>query len=180
MGKINAFKDIVVVFTDKGINFPKGYCFKHSQLYSNKELTAAQLTEVNLYTAPPSFVLNDKEVIFIPYQYKDELEAFAKRNHISISNRFDIWSAINEPFLDTVFDAEDQAATLKNLVDNGLTAKEVKAIRHKIGPTMLAANAIVWEWANLSQFDYLNWSKPTAEKYWWSMGIALRNCKKRQ
>ena len=171
-------EDLKVEFENNQIIFPKGYYYKYSNVRLNKILKVENINEINLNTSPPSFVLNENEVIFIPYKLKDKLEEFGRTNQIPIENRFDIWSAINEPFLDTEFDDEYTNRNLKNLIKNGVPKEEVEQIRKKIRFTMLSSNSVVWEWINLSQFDYLNWTWLTKKKYWWSMEIALRNYKK--
>ena len=176
--KTTSAKDLEIEFKKNQIIFPKGYYFKYSKIKKNTILQAEDITEINLNTSPPSFVIYHNEVIFIPYPFKQELEAFGDRNKILIANRFDIWSAINEPFLDTEFDQDYIKKNIDQLVQNGLKPEEIKSIRGKIRHTMMTTNALVWEWINLSQFDYLNWTRLTKKKYWWSMKIALRNYKK--
>jgi len=168
-----------VEFKEKEIIFPNGYYYKYSSMKSNNKITNENVKEINLNTSPPSFVVNNNEVIFVPYKFNENLEEFGNKNGIPITNRFDIWSAINEPFLDTQFDKDEKEYNTKALTKNGLSKKEIKEIRGKIKLTMLSSNSVVWEWVNLSQFDYLNWTWLTKKKYWWSMEIALRNYKKK-
>ncbi|MEL7248789.1 MAG: hypothetical protein AAFO03_10235 [Bacteroidota bacterium] len=159
------------------IRFPKGYFCKHSTVHQSKEITLDQINEVNLLTQPLSVVIDHKEVIFLPQISKEELASFARRNQLKISERFDIWEAINEPYLDTEFSKEQEQATIQALIHNGVSEEEVKGIRKKISLTM-SMNMFAWEWVYLGQFDYLSWSLRTKKKYWWSMEIALRNYQK--
>jgi hypothetical protein len=80
------------------------YYYKYSKVYTDGVVNNENITEVNLNTSPPSFVINDNEVIFISYRLKDNLREFGERHKIPIVDRFDIWSALNDPFLDTEFD----------------------------------------------------------------------------
>lgn len=171
-------EDMEVIFEADRITFPEEYYFKYGYLSANKVLTKNEISEININGFPPTLVINDNEVIFIPHRFKSELEEFAKRLELPIINRFDIWSALNEPFLDTEFDDAHHTLMLEKLTKNGLPEAEVLRIRKKIKLTMLSANSVAWEWVNLSQFDYLNWTWLTKKKYWWSMEIALRNYKK--
>ncbi|KAA3624002.1 MAG: hypothetical protein DWQ02_23755 [Bacteroidetes bacterium] len=169
--------DLKVEFSKQGITFPKGYYFKYSSIKSKSKISNSVVKEINLNTSPLSFVINNNEVIFIPHKFREKLERFGNENNIPTSERFDIWSAINEPFLDTDFSETEKENNIKALIKNGLNENEIKEIRQKIKFTMISSNYVVWEWMNLSQFDYLNWTWLTKKKYWWSMEIALRNYK---
>lgn len=171
-------EDMVVLFQEDQILFPEGYYYKQSTVKAHIPLPASHVTEINLDTSPPSFVINDNEVIFIPCRLKNQLEIWGKKNEVPLVDRFDIWSAINDPFLDTEFDTAYYEKTTTQMIANGLSVEEVEQIRSKIKFTMETTNSIVWEWVNLSQFDYLNWTWLTKKKYWWSMEIALRNYKR--
>jgi hypothetical protein len=167
---------ITTEFKNSTIVFPNGYYFRWSNVKAGSNIDAQRITEVNLNTAPPSFVLDNKEVVFVKYEYKSELENFANKNNIPIVQRPEIWEMLCEPFLDTTFDENHQKETIKSLITNGLTEEEVIAIRKKIENRMLLVNSIVWEWVHLGQFDYLNWTTFLFKsKYWWTMEIALRN-----
>ncbi|MEL6655535.1 MAG: hypothetical protein AAFP77_19455 [Bacteroidota bacterium] len=159
------------------IRFPKGYFCKYSSVHQSKEVTLDQINEVNLRTQPFSVVVDHKEVIFLPQISKEELTSFARRNQLKISERFDIWEAINEPYLDTAFSKEQEQATMQALIHNGIPEAEVKSIRKKIS-LIMSRNMFAWEWVYLGQFDYLSWSLRTKKIYWWSMEIALRNYQK--
>lgn len=176
--KITTDEGLVIEFKDDLILFPKGYHFAQSAVHTAKQINAAEITEVNLRTSPASVVLHDKEVIFLKYDSKEELNAFAERNGLRLADRYDIWGAINEPFVDTELDYGIRKNILKNLKENGITVKELRAIRKKIAFTMYSSNYFAGEWIYLGQFDYLRWTMRNEEKYWWSMEIALRNYKK--
>ncbi len=128
-------------------------------------------------TSPPSIVINNNEVIFLGYEDLDQLREFSERNSLEESERVDIWELLNQPFLDTEFSEEEKSQTLQRLRDNGLTKYEIKTIRKRIGRIMWL---YTWsmEWAYLGQMDYLRLSFESKKRYWWSMGIALRNFKK--
>jgi hypothetical protein len=170
--------ELVIEFKDDLILFPEGYHFTQSAVHIAKQISAAEITEVNLRTSPASVVLHDKEVIFLKYDIKEELNAFAERNGLRLADRYDIWGAINEPFVDTELDYGMRKNILENLKESGITVKELRAIRKKIAFTMLSSNYFAMEWIYLGQFDYLRWTMRNEKKYWWSMDIALRNYKK--
>lgn len=168
-------RELKVEFSEDSILFPQGYYFKVSQVNTDRNISKERVKEINLNTYPPSFVVDDKEVIFVAYEAKAQLEQFGLKHTINIVERFDIWEHINQPFLDTEFDLSEKANNLKALADNGVSEEETIAIRKQIKPVM-DANFFAWEWVYLGQFDFLMWVKPlTSEIYAWSMEIALRN-----
>jgi len=166
--------DVQVLFKEKEIDFPHGYYFRVSAVHALKQIVAPDIAEVNLNTHPPSLVYQKEEVVFIPPEVKEELKEFATRNEIPIRDRHDIWEDLCRPYLDTEFDPADEAAWDQVLIENGISALEMKEIRKKIKKTMWR-NAIVWEWQYLGLFDYLAWTHLTKKKYEWAMEIALRN-----
>jgi hypothetical protein len=170
--------DIEIVIGSDEISFPDGYYFWVSDLSRDKKVTATRISEINLNTFPPSFVLDDKEVIFVKRDQEDQLKEFGERNHIPIVHRFDIWACIINPFLDTEFTSEENENMLAALEKNGVSREETAKTRKKISITMWA-NAYAWEWIYLGQFDYLMWTTIlTNKKYWWTMNLALRNFRK--
>ncbi|WP_374774268.1 hypothetical protein OG756_15985 [Streptomyces sp. NBC_01310] len=54
-----------------------------------------------------------------------------------------------EPFVDTGFTPEGQAATLASLGEVGLGPAEVAGIREKVAPLMRAYNDLHWDWHHL-------------------------------
>lgn len=167
---------ITTAFLEGKINFPSGYFLKWSNVKKGTEIEARRITEVNLNTSPPSFVLDCSEVVFIKYEYKTQLENFARSNNINVVQRPEIWEMLCEPFLDTSFDEIHHIETDKKLIENGLTEQEIIAIKRKIKSKMLLMNTFALEWKNLGQFDYLNCTTFLFKsKYWWTMEIALRN-----
>jgi len=168
---------IFTEFKEKTIVFPNGYFYKYCSF--RNEIKAEQISEINLNTTPPSFVFEDKEVIFVEYKYRGALENFGRQNNIAIVNRPEIWEMICEPYLDTEFDEEHKNRTIQLLIENGLTESEIYSIRKKIKNIMMFYNSFVWDWVHLGQSDYLDWTLfLTRKKYWWTMNIALRNFKK--
>ena len=168
-------RSIELNFTADAIVFPKGYDFRYSTVIRRDKVRAITINEVDLSAAPPSLVINSAEVIFISAVYRNELAALAERNGIPQVKRFDIWGALNEPFLDTTHTPEQQAQTIALLAENNIPPAEVVDIRKRIRRTMLFYNSFVWEWVYLGHYDYLRWTWLTKRKYWWSMDIALRN-----
>lgn len=167
--------DIPVLLQDNGISFPEGYYFRKSSISQNRFIPLSAINEVHIRTHPASFIINNNEVIFVRFDQKEELEAYAEKYGIPVSKRVDIWENICEPFLDTEFDEEYKQRTAEQLRESNISDPEAEAIRKRIRFVM-AANNFAWEWIYLGQFDYLRWGGAVREKdYWWSMEIALRN-----
>ncbi len=159
----------------------KQYEFQVSNIRSSPVIPIDQINEVNLNTFPPSIVINHNEVIFIETRYKVDFIKYVKDKKLKVNNRFDIWGAINEDFLDTEFTAQHKKRTLNNLEVNGIQREEVEDIRKEVEDIMQGWAAIAWEWNYLGHYDLLLNKKQSflllfpREFYWWSMEIALRN-----
>ena len=160
------------------------YSFPVSSVRENATIPVAQITEVNLNTFPPTVVINHNEVIFIETKYKKEFTNFVKRNKLKVENRFDIWAAINETFLETEFTEHHQELTLQNLEKNGVPRIEVAELREELGELMKGWASVSWEWNYLGHYDLLLNKKQSfllhfpKDFYWRTMDIALRNYQK--
>ncbi|MEN7549410.1 hypothetical protein AAG747_15910 [Rapidithrix thailandica] len=164
-----------VIIEKSGITFPEGYYFKQSPVNQQGKIPSSSISEINLHTFPPSLVREEREVIFIPSKYKNQLQEFGESHQIPISHRFDIWEALCRPYLDCEMFPGEEEQLLKNLEEAGIPEQEIRQIRSKINKTM-SKNMYAWEWTYLGLFDFLNWKdRLDSEKYWWSMHIALRN-----
>jgi len=168
---------IKIVIKRNEIRFPSGYFFKQSLINQTKKIESKDISEINLHTYPPSLVYRNEEIVFVKQELKEQLEKFAELNKIQIVDRLDIWEHINRPYLDTEFEKDEKIESIKLLSKNGISKSELSLIRKKIAKTMFL-NFLVWEWTYLGLFDYLSWTYLTKKKYWWAMGIALRNYKK--
>jgi hypothetical protein len=171
-----------VIFHENYIEF-KQYEFQVSSVRDRPKITAEMINEVDLNTSPPSIVINHNEVIFIESRYKKKFIEFVKQNKLKVENRFDIWEALNEVFLDTEFTPQHQERTLQQLQQNGFSQEEVLEIRDKIRELMSGWGSVAWEWNYLGHYDLLLNKKQSylllfpKDFYWWTMEIALRNYK---
>lgn len=169
-----------IIFHEEAIEIQQ-YEFQVSNIRHTPIISIEQINEVNLNTFPASIVINHNEIIFIENRYKVDFIKYVKDKKLKVNNRFDIWSAINEVFLDTEFTAQHQERTLKQLETNGVGAAEVEQIRAEVADIMQGWAAIAWEWNYLGQYDLLLNKKQSylllfpKEFYWWTMEIALRN-----
>lgn len=163
----------------------KQYEFQSSNIRTNPLIKLEDINEVNLNTSPASIVINHNEVIFIDTRYKQDFIKFVREKKLKVENRFDIWEAINEDFLDTEFTHNHKQRTLQQLNENGFSLDEVKDIRSKIEKLMDGWASVSWEWMYLGHYDLLLNKKQSylllfpKDFYWWTMDIALRNYKKK-
>ncbi len=169
-----------IIFHEEAIEIQQ-YEFQVSNIRHTPIISIEQINEVNLNTFPASIVINHNEIIFIENRYKVDFIKYVKDKKLKVNNRFDIWSAINEVFLDTEFTEQHLERTLKQLETNGVSATEVAQIRTEVSDIMQGWAAIAWEWNYLGQYDLLLNKKQSylllfpREFYWWTMEIALRN-----
>lgn len=157
------------------------YEFQVSSIRDNTIIHAHQINEVNVNTYPPSIVINNNEVIFIESKYQNDFLEFVKKNALKVENRFDIWEAINEAFLDTEFTEHHKERTRKQLEENGFSIEEIAEIREEVKELMSGWASVAWQWNYLGHYDLLLNKKQAflllfpKDFYWWSMEIALRN-----
>jgi hypothetical protein len=169
-----------LIFHEEAIEI-KQYEFQISTVREFPIIPVANINEVNLRTSPPSIVINHNEVIFVEAKFRKAFIEFVKRTGLKVEDRFDIWEAINEAFLDTEFTAHHKERTLAQLAENGFAAEEVSAIRAQIKDVMTGWAAVAWEWNYLGHYDLLLNKKQSfllhfpKDFYWWTMEIALRN-----
>lgn len=169
-----------VIFHENSLEILQ-YEFQSSTIRDKPLINVTQISEVNLNTNPISIVINHNEIIFIEDKYNKDFLDFVKRNDLKVENRFDIWSAINEVFLDTEFTPQHYERTLKSLKENGIQKEKVIEIREKIKDLMTGWRSISWSFNYLGQYDLLLNKKQSflllfpRDFYWWTMDTALSN-----
>ncbi len=111
--------------------------------------------------SPPAILTRQGEFLFIPAEQQDALQAFAREQSIPVTRRYDVWSDLLDPFLDTEFSEEATMATQVRLRERGqLTDTEIAGIRKTVGTRMLALTAQTWEWQSYGLYDALTAMKP--------------------
>ncbi|TAG05089.1 MAG: hypothetical protein EAZ44_03985 [Cytophagia bacterium] len=169
-----------VIFHENSLEILQ-YEFQSSTIRDKPLINVIQINEVNLNTNPISIVINHNEIIFIEDKYHKDFLDFVKRNDLKVENRFDIWSAINEVFLDTEFTPQHYERTLQSLKENGIQREKVMEIREKIKDLMTGWRSISWSFNYLGQYDLLLNKKQSflllfpRDFYWWTMDTALSN-----
>lgn len=173
-----------VRFADDHIRFPSDHISRIGGSFDGR-LDAAAVQDADLSATPPEIRTAAGETLFVSAEQRDELERFCQSNRIPTRVRSDVWGDLLEPFIDTQFTPEHQAATLSRLRQAGLTAADVTRIRAKVGPLMLAYNAFHWDWQHLGLADLLDAATATylpehqrtelgeiTSLYRWAMAIA--------
>jgi len=169
-----------IVFHQDAIEV-RQYEFLVSSIRDKPLIHISQINEVNLNTFPPTIVVNHNEIIFIETKHKPEFISFVKQTGLKIEDRFDVWKAINEVFLETEFTQHHYQKTMEDLIKNGFTEDEVVNIRKEITEVMEGWASVAWEWNYLGHYDLLLNKKQAyllhfpRDFYWWTMEIALRN-----
>ncbi len=169
-----------VIFHENSLEIIQ-YEFQSSTVRDKPLINISQINEVNLNTNPISIVINHNEIIFIEDKYNKDFLELVKRNNLKVENRFDVWAAINEIFLETEFTPKHHERSFRTLQENGLQQQEVIDIREKIKDLMTGWLSITWSFNYLGQYDLLLNKKQSylllfpREFYWWTMDIALSN-----
>jgi len=129
------------------------------------ELVPSRVKELRLDRWPPEVVTIDGRIGFVHATHRRDLENFGRLHRIPVVTRDDVWSLIAEEFLDTEYDEAHQAHTLARLGENGIDESEVRAIRARIGPRMLAYTALTWEWVHYGLVD-VQLVLPASDRPW--------------
>jgi hypothetical protein len=119
-------------------------------------LPASAIRDADAGGAPPEIRTWAGGILFVSAEHSQVVAAFCRANEIPVRRRPDVWGDLLEPFLDTEFGPEHQAATLRRLAQIGLDAGDVLQIREKVGPIMRAYNAVHWDWCHLGLADLLD------------------------
>jgi hypothetical protein len=132
------------------------YPFQPSIAYGQTKIFVDTIDEIDIDSYPPTIKVND-ELIFLTFEKRDELKAFARRNDIRTVKRPDIWGWILEPFLDIEFTKETDERLTRLLNEYGLTKETVDSIRKEVKTQMLKYNfdTMLWEWGGLGAEDVL-------------------------
>lgn len=146
--------NVKVIVYKNHIHFTS-YPFAVASVTHNPDVYADDILEIHSSSAPPEIVTKKQEILFISAQFRDEVKLFAQYNRIRDIARTDVWSLVNEPFLDTEFSPEEQWKTLEELAAAGFDRQEVEQIRATIKDKMQGYNAFHWEWVHLGHMDVL-------------------------
>ena len=128
------------------------------------------------------------ELLLVSRTHLDALQKICQRHDIPLVQRYDVWSDLLDPFLDTEFSLDSQKANIQRLKEHGsLTDDEIIDLRKKVEGKMVRHTALTWEWQHYGLADLLAVMKPKlgfgrerwAEFYGEVMEISLRGMKSR-
>lgn len=131
------------------------YPFWPASVRKRPAVPAERFTGWNPRTSPPSLILDTGEVLFVPTASQAEVHAWALTEGLRTLDGLDVWALLLEPFLDTEFTPQHEGRTLSLLEAEGFPPEQVRAWRSRVGPKMLLANSLWWEWGHLGQYDML-------------------------
>ncbi|MEQ1733105.1 MAG: hypothetical protein ABL940_05495 [Bacteroidia bacterium] len=141
----------------------------------------AQITFVKIDIDILSVCINANEIIFIPVNYKIQLDQFVSRYSIEMIERADVWELICYPFVDEHRTEEDLLANQKMLNELFFDENEVREIRRKIKMLMIIWVIFTMEYTSIIHLDVLcarrniYFFKPFFKRfYWFTMKIALK------
>lgn len=164
----------------------RDYPFAPATVHKAPFIFAEQIQEVNTKNEPPHIIINRNEVIFLNSTDAAALTAFAAAHQLPDVQRFDIWAAINEPFLEHTPSAEQQMQTIALLQENGMNKMEILDLRDAMKDAMSDWTALNWDCDYLGHYEVLLqrkntsfWQRVSKDFYWRTMDIALRNWNKK-
>ena len=158
------------------------YPFKYSAVAKRgARVDAGRIGVVFDSSSDVAFVLDCREVIFLPKELKAAFHKFAKRNGIEKAQSEDVWVILADPYIDQPYEAADEGRDYRRLQALGFSESEVRRIRREIRSTMLRSTLYTIKWGFyttqdvLRAFALLSPRLFTEKLYWWVTEIALRN-----
>ncbi len=131
------------------------YPFRHSSVYpGNLLIPTSRITSV-FSSYDVAFVLDGKEVMFLPRALKEPFREFATTNGIRDPKILEVWSILTNEYLDTEYTAQDKARDYRWLAELGFGEDEVRSLKAPIRVTMLAATFYTMEWGGYTTQDVL-------------------------
>jgi hypothetical protein len=156
------------------------YPFEHASFGRGPAVIVASRITSLFSSSDAAFVLDGREIVFVPRALKDELQRFAVANGIASPKIREVWAVLAEPCLDQEYTSADEARDDKWFLTAGFAAEEVRRLRAEIRPALLAATFLTMEWVEYTTqdtmrvFALLVRTPPTADFYWHVMEVALR------
>jgi hypothetical protein len=132
-------RGLEVAFTDGRVLFPAGHLSRIGGTFHGM-LAASAIRDADPAATPPEIRTLSGEILFVSASQQEELARFCRASQIPVRRGPDIWGDLLEPFVDTEFTPEHEAATLSRLRQAGLTDLEIAQARAKVRPLMLAYN----------------------------------------
>ena len=144
-----------VSFSADGVHFAR-YPYPGALVFPAGLVPWSEIRHVDPDATPPEIRTGSGEVLFVSAELREELRSAAAQHGVAVIGRVDVWGLLLEPFVDTEFGADHQAATIRELGEVGLDASAVQRLRDRFEARMLAYNALHWDWTHLGQADLLD------------------------
>ena len=140
-----------------------------------------EINFIKLNTDIVSICINSNEIIFIPIIYSEQINQFAKRFNLVLSDKVDVWELICFPYVDTNRTEEELSQNMKALNDLSFTEQELGQIRKKIKGFIKWWVAFSMEFVSITHYDVLlarrniYFFNPFYKRfYWYTMRVALK------
>lgn len=149
-----------------------------STLHKVSTITSDRINAVDLYTSPPSLIIDNGEIIFLNHNDTPLLTEFATGNNVPLTTHIDTWSMLTRDYLDTEWNNETIIAQNEQLAGVGIDQNEFKKISKALKPILLGT----LEWTYLGLWDVLAMKQQRdplyrffGKKYYWqAMSLALK------
>jgi hypothetical protein len=147
---------VEISFTDREV-VVEGYRYPPSSCYPQRVVPATEITDVSPMS-PITIRLRCRDVLFVSKELDAPVRAFADRNRIPVICRYDPWSFVLQPFLDTKYTRDIHSRMLQLLEMNGISKRQCNRWRRRFRRAMLSYNfdSGLWEWGDLGATDLLD------------------------
>lgn len=144
-----------VTFRVDGIYF-HNYSYPPASVYPSGSISYEKILEIDPLAS--EIRTRDKEILFVAAKFRDDLQSVAAEHNIPVVRRIDVWDLILEPFLDTEFNDDHKAKTVRTLEECGLSRSEVEILRTSLHRCMYKYNieSGLWDWSSLGLTDVLD------------------------
>lgn len=95
------------------------------------------------------------ELIYLPDWPRAELAEFCSRNGISTRARYDAWSDILAPYVDTSYTKVEVSNRERRLREAGFSVWQVSRLRWFAAIPMIVSQGIAGEWTGLYHYDLM-------------------------
>lgn len=165
------------IFYDTAIEF-KFYQFYFSSIHSNNIISLDRINAIDLNTYPHSFIIDNREILFLNHNDKHSLKYFAEKHNIPQSSHIDTWSILTREYLDTELEEELIDRQNQQLAQIGIDAEEYRKLSRSVRGTLFGT----MEWQYLGLWDVIAMKQYRSpfyrffgkDFYWYTMNVALR------
>jgi hypothetical protein len=145
-----------VQFEANGMRFIE-YRYPPSVCFPDGKIMLTHMLDVSI-GYPPRLRVIPRDVLFVSKVQEEEMRTFAKEHQVPIVDRYDPWTNVLEPFLDTSLAEADKRRSMALLKYNGISENQVREWRERFKRAMRSYNfdSGLWEWVTLGATDLLD------------------------